>query len=337
MNKIFSFTLDHFTCHGARAKVHSPRARAAATLFLVTSVLTAALVACSGSSSDASGTSSDTSTGGTAGVLCDYSHSALNVHPLVNLTSTATWSCTSSLRKLSANGVPDHDVGPFNIQPDLDFKITAQTINVSGPIVPVLTTTPRPLGGPDGDIGYMLNGVKLDPGTGGSCDDSGNNCTLLGRAGQWRMEALGQTSFNFGADASNAHVQPGGVYHYHGMPEGFLTQLGKGQAMTLVGWAADGFPIYARYGYSSASNAASGLKTITSSYRIKSVADSNRPATSRYPMGTFMQDYEYVAGLGDLDECNGRTGVTPEFPKGIYHYYATDTYPYLQRCIKGQI
>ena len=43
------------------------------------------------------------------------------------------------------------------------------------------------------------------------------------------------------------------------------------------------------------------------------------------------------AGLGDLDECNGRTGVTPEFPKGIYHYYATDTFPHLQRCVKGKM
>jgi hypothetical protein len=42
-----------------------------------------------------------------------------------------------------------------------------------------------------------------------------------------------------------------------------------------------------------------------------------------------------VAGVGDLDECNGRTGVTPQFPNGIYHYYSTDSYPYFQRCIKG--
>ncbi len=24
-----------------------------------------------------------------------------------------------------------------------------------------------------------------------------------------------------------------------------------------------------------------------------------------------------------------------EFPNGIYHYYATDSYPYFQRCVKG--
>jgi hypothetical protein len=45
----------------------------------------------------------------------------------------------------------------------------------------------------------------------------------------------------------------------------------------------------------------------------------------------------YVEGAGDLDECNGRTGVTPEFPAGTYHYYATDTYPFLQRCVKGEV
>jgi hypothetical protein len=33
------------------------------------------------------------------------------------------------------------------------------------------------------------------------------------------------------------------------MREGFIKKLGKAQAMTLLGWAADGFPIYARFGY----------------------------------------------------------------------------------------
>jgi hypothetical protein len=54
-------------------------------------------------------------------------------------------------------------------------------------------------------------------------------------------------------------------------------------------------------------------------------------------MGSFTQDYQYALGADGLDECNGRTGVTPEFPQGIYHYYATDTYPYFQRCVKGQL
>jgi len=150
------------------------------------------------------------------------------------------------------------------------------------------------------------------------------------------MEALGQTSFNFGADGSNGHVQPQGEYHYHGMPEKFIDKLGKGkQTMTLVGWASDGFPMYARYGHVEASNAQSGVKVLSSSWRKKTSPDSGRPSASIFPLGTFLQDDEYVAGSGDLDECNGRTGVTPEFPKGIYHYVVTDTWPYVHRCVKG--
>ena len=48
-----------------------------------------------------------------------------------------------------------------------------------------------------------------------------------------------------------------------------------------------------------------------------------------------MQDYEYSAGLGQLDECNGRRGVTPEFPNGSYHYVLTDSFPFIPRCFRG--
>ena len=67
------------------------------------------------------------------------------------------------------------------------------------------------------------------------------------------MEALGQTAFNFGTDENNAHVQPTGAYHYHGMPEQSSSRSARAhRRMTLVGWAPDGFPIYARYGYNMA-------------------------------------------------------------------------------------
>ena len=144
--------------------------------------------------------------------------------------------------------------------------------------------------------------------------------------------------FDFGDDHNNAHVQPNGAYHYHGMPEGFLAKRSGGAvAMTLVGWAVDGFPIYARYGYSEANDATSAIKVISGSYQLVSDVPASRPAVEDYPLGTFKQDWEYVAGSGDLDECNGRVGVTPEFPGGIYHYYATDSYPYFQRCVRGEL
>ncbi len=304
-----------------------------------------ALQACGGGGSDSAASTSTTTTpaagsgsaatGLTAGVLCSLSSSVLNTSASVNATSTATWSCSGSSRVLSANGLPDHAVGTFP-NANNPNAITAQKVSATLTLAPANTGTATQLGGPTGVTGYVLNGVKIDPGTGGSCDNSGSSCTQLGNAGPWSMEALGQTSFNFGVDSNNAHVQPTGVYHYHGMPEGYIAKLGKGTAMTLIGWAGDGFPIYARYGYVNANDAASGTRAMKGSWRVKAAPDANRPATSLYAMGTFRQDYEYVAGLGDLDECNGRSGVTPEFPTGIYHYYATDTYPYLQRCVKGK-
>ncbi|MCZ8113348.1 MAG: YHYH protein [Rubrivivax sp.] len=287
-----------------------------------------------GNASDIATPSQGTST---AGVLCDYSSSVFNNSPSVNATATAAWSCNAAKRVLNGNGLPDHPVGTFPNSGNPN-AIAAQSVFFAGSLAPALGSAAVFLNGPVG-TGYVLNGVKMEAGTGGmaTCNNSGSTCTLTGNVGPWAIEALGQTVFNFGLDASNGHVQPGGTYHYHGVPTGFVDRLGKGVAMTLIGWAVDGFPIYARYGHSTAADPNSPLKLVSSSYRLKATPDANRPTTVLFPMGTFRQDYEYVAGLGDLDECNGRTGVTPEFPNGIYHYYATDTYPYLQRCVKGQL
>jgi hypothetical protein len=237
---------------------------------------------------------------------------------------------------LTSNSIPDHEVGAF---PNTGNPNTIAEVAASAKftLAPVATSTATTLGGPRGAVAYALNGIKFDPDTGGTCDDTGANCSAAGGTGNWRMEALGQKSFNFGVDSSNAHVQPDGEYHYHGLPEGYISKLNKGQTMTLIGWAADGFPVYARYGYSTATDATSSIKAMTGSYKTKATPDTNRPATNLYAMGTFKQDWEYVAGSGDLDECNGRIGVTPQFPKGIYHYYATDTYPFAQRCVKGKV
>jgi YHYH protein len=278
-----------------------------------------------------------TGTNSTLGVFCTYSYNALNTSASVNKTSTVAWSCGTS-RVLTGNGIPDHAVGTFP-NANNPNTISAQTVSASYKLSPTYTGTAITLGGPRGNTGYILNGVKIDAGTAGSCPASAtaaNSCSAIDNSSPWSIEALGQTFFSFGTDTNNAHVQPTGEYHYHGMPEGFITLQGGGPTkMTLIGWAADGFPIYARYGYSVATSASSALKVIKGSYQLKSTVSATRPSTSVFTLGGFAQDWEYVAGSGDLDECNGRVGVTPEFPNGIYHYYATDTYPYLQRCIKG--
>ncbi len=37
----------------------------------------------------------------------------------------------------------------------------------------------------------------------------------------------------------------------------------------------------------------------------------------------------------DLDECNGHTGATTDYPDGIYHYHATLEFPNLPTCLTG--
>ena len=162
-----------------------------------------------------------------------------------------------------------------------------------------------------------------------------------------------------GLDPSNSHNQPTGApgsssslkygyYHYHGMPEGYIARLGKGSnTMTLVGFAVDGFPIYARYGYTNLNSTSSGVTVMKSNYRIRTVAEltaagySGRPSASIAPYGSFEQDWVFDATststpAGHLDACNGRYSVTPESPNiAVYHYYITDSFPYVPRCVFG--
>ena len=89
----------------------------------------------------------------------------------------------------------------------------------------------------------------------------------------------------------------------------------------IIGWAYDGNPIYGPYGYSSKTGGS--VKALESGYKI--IETENRidgPDKSVYPLGFFIEDYIYV-GTGDLDEHNGRFGVTPEYPNGVYAYFTT--------------
>jgi len=320
---------------------------------VLTGCLAMALSGCGGGSSDTSTSSTITGTTyATAGVLCNVSGSGnqdlvYNNAPNSSTTNSVnetlpfsySWACSGSSRTVTGNGVPNHAVTGGNFA----TKVSAQSISASMSTSPIASATSTAVKLP----GYALNSVKMDPATAGTCTNSATSdasgCNYAGGTGTWRMEAKADPSiasnwkFDFGTDENNAHVQPGGLYHYHGMPTNLITKLNSasGTSMTLVGWAADGFPIYANYGYTTATSASSALKEMKGSYRVKTTPDSGRPATSLFAMGHFQQDWEYVSGLGDLDECNGRTGVTPEFPSGIYHYYITKTYPFIQRCVKG--
>ncbi|MBY0521227.1 MAG: YHYH protein, partial [Sphingomonas sp.] len=216
----------------------------------------------------------------TAAVDCPFSGTYTGSYSSAGtLTANWSWTCTSTRRSLTGNGLPNHAVGTFPGTGNPN-TISAQVVSTSMTLTPVLASANVTPGMTV--IAYARNSVKFDPGTAGTCPGTAtvaSNCNLANGTDVWRIEALGQSVFDFGVDSNNAHVQPTGVYHYHGMPEGLLTNAGVTAAaprMLLVGWAADGFPVYARYCYSVANNAASALKVCTGSYVRDTVADSGR-------------------------------------------------------------
>jgi len=193
---------------------------------------------------------------------------------------------------------------------------------------------------------YANNSVLIEPGTAETYTGTTTTYKVVGK----------NLYQDVGLDPSNAHNQPTivpgstnlayGNYHYHGVPEGHVARIGKGNStMTLVAFAADGFPIYARYGYSTRTSSTGGVKVMKSNYRLRTAAEltaagyTDRPSVALAPYGTFEQDWVFDAATagGDLDACNGRYGVTPESPTTeVYHYFITDSYPFIQRCVFGQ-
>jgi len=91
----------------------------------------------------------------------------------------------------------------------------------------------------------------------------------------------------------------------------------------LIGWARDGNPIYGPYAYEDPENINSAIVAMRSSYKQNSQLIDERPSIAQYPIGFFVDDYVYDAEFGDLDQYNGRYARTPDFPNGVYAYYAT--------------
>lgn len=87
----------------------------------------------------------------------------------------------------------------------------------------------------------------------------------------------------------------------------------------IIGWAYDGNPIYGSYGYSDP-NDTRLVKKLEPGYSVVNVE--NRPSTSIFPLGYFVEDYVFT-NSGDLDQYNGRFGKTKDFPEGVYAYFAT--------------
>ncbi|TLP67852.1 YHYH protein [Parasedimentitalea maritima] len=223
--------------------------------------------------------------------------------------------------KIRANGIPDHAVGQFPNRGN-PHEIKSQNYRFSTD-TDQLPRVAKAFG-MAGLFGIAVNGVPFDP----AAAEFWKGKQQSG----WQYEALGG-AVTLGLDQNYAHVQPSGAYHYHGLPWGLMQQLGwsSNKASPLIGYAADGFPIYAM-----TAKVNGKVREMTSSYRLK---PGNRPggaAPSGRHDGAFVQDYQYQAGSGALDECNGAQVVTDEFPGGTYAYFLSQSFPVIPRCLKGE-
>ncbi|KGJ89705.1 YHYH protein [Colwellia psychrerythraea] len=220
----------------------------------------------------------------------------------------------------NTNAIPNHDFNdggnafPNDVSEQNDqFEITISPTKAS-------QVTPLSL---QVDNAILLNGVKVDLLAAG-CYGVGNGkigCNDINEP--WRYDPM-HSANGFAVDSHNAHAQPDGTYHYHGSPIA-LFENNDQQDSPVIGFAADGFPIYGTY-----FDDQGEVRSVRSSYRLKS---GDRPTGAGDPGGSydgsFRDDYEYIEGLGDLDECNGMT------LNGGYAYYVTVSYPYVLSCFSG--
>ena len=277
---------------------------------------------------------------------------------------TVLYSTTSAY--VRANGVPAYITGPFlDGNPSLT---TTQNAIFKFPLTPVKNTG-TPTNTTMGNIGLFINGVALfDYRDGASWQNSSSSMKggPLGGMGDgvWNRDAI--VAERAGFDCSKGHPAMGN-YHHHQNPSAFkldltvisnvcnlydadgLYMISATQHSPLIGFAYDGFPIYGAYGYKNV-DGTGGIVRMKSSYQLRNITTRTTsptggtvtagPAVSAtYPLGTFREDYEYIttsASTPDyLDEHNGRFCVTPEYPAGIYCYFATvdanwnSTYPYV--------
>jgi YHYH protein len=234
---------------------------------------------------------------------------------------------------VSATCIPDYTIGPWTNNPNAPvnqnfvFKITRNPVQNTGTLV----NTPM------GHTGVWSNGVSVFNAKDGM---SYNNL------GVWNRDAYIFEGISF--DNCLGHPAPNGEYHNHVNPTCLYDDTDNTVHAPIIGYAFDGFPIYGAYGFDNP-NGTGIFRKMQTSYQLRNITsrttlpdgtvlNTNQygPAIGgQYPLGAFLEDYEYVAGSGDLDEHNGRFCVTPDYPNGIYAYFVTidvnenPVYPYV--------
>lgn len=243
---------------------------------------------------------------------------------------------------IRTNGLANYTMGPWAMNPNQPSAHLSVYRFPRNPQMATGTHEGQPL---QGALGVAVNGVKMY----GISDDrsynsvSGQNDNM--GDGIWHSDAWVSEGATMDATGSG-HPDQQGNYHYHATPNALYSDP-SGAHSPIIGFAFDGFPIYGPFGYTDSLNSGSGITRMLSSYELRSITDrttlpdgsTSVPAgpaiNATFPLGTYWEDYEYIAGSGTLDEYNGRYCVTPEYPAGTYAYFITTesngdpAFPYL--------
>ena len=230
---------------------------------------------------------------------------------------------------LTSNNIPNHDFNDATARFANDTGEVAQALSIRRNPSMASLSTELIQGRYDA---VFLNGVVLDILSAGcynpdaaNADPSGNVAIGCSSNNPWLTDPLG-TGNRFGTDIHNAHSQASGLYHYHGNPKALFDDNPGSEGSPVIGFAADGFPVYGSYFVDDSGT----VRKATSGYTLKT---GSRPGPdSTDPGGTYdglyNSDFEFT-NAGDLDECNGMT------VNGQYGYYVIDAFPWVIRCFAG--
>lgn len=221
-------------------------------------------------------------------------------------------------RTIMSNALPDHETGEFPNDGNPN-TISEQDASYEYPSVPAYVGAATFAMTP----GVAVNGVKFEPATAETVTCASGE-TL-------RVEAL-QDVYNLGLDFNNAHVQPTGEYHYHGISELLADAYATDEDLVHVGFAADGYLMYFSKSdaYSSGYVLSADARSGTNCAGSGALRGADVAIDGTTPDGTYTSDWEWSDANGDLDECNGIE------IDGEYAYVITDAYPYVGRCLNGE-
>lgn len=260
----------------------------------------------------------------------EYFSTVKDIKRNVGFEGTVSVEKGSSGCTILVNGIPNHNFNDATASFATDVAEVTRSFTLKQN--PTKASTPTEL-----SQGYfdaiMLNGVVLDMLSAGCYRPTSPQANPQGivavgctPSDPWLVDPLGIDS-KFGADAHNAHTQPDGTYHYHGSPMAMFNDSPGSEGSPVIGFAADGFPIFGSYFKDPATG---NVRKAVSGYTLK---QDNRPGPDNTNpggsyTGLYIDDYAFT-GAGDLDECNGMT------VNGQYGYYVTEGYPWVLKCLSG--